>query len=63
MRAEEFVKEARVPLVRDQIIADVKKHGGNSNEYFVRFTNTDKLGFSSKQWFGQTPDEIGRAHV
>ena len=56
MKAQEFVKEAQVPSVRDQIIADVKKHGGNSNEYFVRFTNTDKLGFSSKQWFGQTPD-------
>ena len=54
MRALEFVVEARVPSVREQIIADVQKHG--AGEYFVRFTDRDKLGFSGRQWFGQTPD-------
>lgn len=56
MRALEFIVEAKVPSVRDQIIADVKKHGGSSDEYFVRFTDIDKLGFSGRQWFGKTPD-------
>lgn len=56
MRAQEFLIEAKVPSVRDQIIADVRKHGGSSDEYFVRFTDADKLGFSGRQWFGQTPD-------
>ena len=46
--------EAKVPSIRDQILADVKKHG--PGEYFVRFTDSDKLGFSGKQAFGQTPD-------
>ena len=56
MRATEFIIEARVPSVRDQIIADVKKHGGSPDEYFVRYTDKDKLGFSGRQFFGQTPD-------
>jgi hypothetical protein len=56
MRALEFVIEARVPSVRDQIIADIKQHGGDISEYFVRFTNQDKLGFSNKQTFKKTPD-------
>jgi hypothetical protein len=55
MRALEFVIEARVPSVRDQIIADIKQHGGNVSEYFVRFTNQDKLGFSDRQTFKKTP--------
>jgi hypothetical protein len=56
MRADEFLTEAQVPSVREQIIADVRKHGGNTNEYFVRFTSADKLGFSARQLFGKTPD-------
>jgi len=48
--------EAKVPSVRDQIMADIKKHGGNISDYFVRFTYDDKMGFSAKQRFGQTPD-------
>lgn len=50
------LEEAKVPSVRQQIINDVKKHGGNINDYFVRFTDSDKLGFSAKQGFGKTPD-------
>jgi len=56
MRAQEFIVEARVPPVRDQIIADVRRHGGSVDDYFVRFTDTDKLGFSNKQTFKKTPD-------
>jgi hypothetical protein len=54
MRAQEFITEG--VSVQDQIIADVKKHGGDPDEYFVRFTNADKLGYSAKQIFGRTPD-------
>jgi hypothetical protein len=56
MRSLEFITEAKVPPVRDQIIADIRKHGGDISEYFVRFTNQDKLGFSNKQTFKKTPD-------
>jgi len=56
MRINEILVEAKVPSVRNQILADVAKHGGDMDEYFVRFINIDKLGFSGRQWFGQTPD-------
>lgn len=56
MRATEFLTEAKVPSVQNQIIADVKKYGGDPSEYFVRYTTIDKLGFSARQWFGRTPD-------
>jgi hypothetical protein len=56
MRSLEFITEAKVLPVRDQIIADIRKHGGDISEYFVRFTNQDKLGFSNKQTFKKTPD-------
>lgn len=42
--------------IRDQIVADVRRLGGNVNDYYVRFTDVDKLGFSSKQKFGRSPD-------
>ena len=48
--------EAKVPSVRDQLIADVRQNGGSVNEYFVRFTDQDQLGFSGRQTFGRTPD-------
>lgn len=56
MRINEIILERKVPDVRTQIINDVRKHGGDINDYFVRFTDTDKLGFSAKQGFGKTPD-------
>ena len=56
MRSHEFVIEAQVPPVREQILADVAQHGGDRDQYFVRFTDSDKLGFSHRQWFGRTPD-------
>lgn len=56
MRANEIIVEARVPAVRNQIIADIKRHGGSLDEYFVRFTDQDKLGFSDRQMFKKTPD-------
>ena len=46
--------EGQMPSIRGQIAADAKKHGPGA--YFVRFTDTDKLGFSDRQWFGKTPD-------
>ncbi len=56
MRASDIIQEAKVPPIRDQIIADVRKHGGNPNEYFVRFTGVDRLGYSAKQPFARSPD-------
>lgn len=61
MRAVEFVTEANRSgqprlSVRDQILAAVKKDGGRADEYFVRFTGVDRLGFSARQVFGRTPD-------
>ena len=56
MRATEFLQEAKVPSVRDQIRADVQRHGGSPDEYFVRFTDFDKLGFSDQQMFRYTAD-------
>lgn len=55
MRLSEFVIEAKVSI-RDQVIADVKKSGGNINDYYIRFTDVDRLGFSAKQSFGRSPD-------
>lgn len=53
MRINDIVVEARVSI-RDQILADVKKHG--PGDYFVRFTGVDRVGFSPRQFFGRTPD-------
>lgn len=55
MRAQEFLVEAKVSI-RDQILADVRKDGGSINDYFVRFTDYDQLGYSAKQQFGRSPD-------
>lgn len=56
MRAQEFINEARIASVRDQILSDVQKHGGNISDYFVRFTDQDKLGFSNQQLFKYVAD-------
>lgn len=56
MQIKELITESRVPGIRNQIIADVKKHGGSADQYFVRFTDTDKLGYSAHQTFGHFPD-------
>ena len=45
-----------MPSIQNQIVADVRKHGGSANEYFVRFTDSERPGFSARQLFGKTPD-------
>jgi hypothetical protein len=55
MKATEFITETKVSI-KDQIINDVRQNGGKTDEYFVRFTDIDKLGFSAKQQFGRSPD-------
>ena len=57
MRSHEFVVE-RAERARDAIENIVSM--GNADDYFVRFTDVDKLGYSAKQDFGRTPD-IGSA--
>jgi len=60
MLINEVVAEAR-ESIRSQIINAVDKDGGSTNEYFVRFTTVDQLGFSAKQTFGRSPD-VGDAN-
>ncbi|NBO50665.1 MAG: hypothetical protein EBU80_13315 [Chitinophagia bacterium] len=55
MRAREFVIEAQ-HSIRDQIIHAVDINGGSLDDYFVRFTKRDHLGFSDQQTFGRFPD-------
>jgi len=55
MRAIEFILEDP-GSIREKVLAAVKKDGGNINDYFIRFTNIDQLGFSGKQLFGKSPD-------
>ena len=52
---KELMLEAKVS-VRDQVLADVKKHGGSTQDYYIRFTDVNQLGFSPKQAFGRSPD-------
>jgi predicted chitinase len=53
MRAHDFIAEA---TIRDQIVADFRKDGGDIDDYYVRFTGQDKLGYSARQSFGHSPD-------
>ena len=53
--SKENITEAKVS-VKDQIINTVKQDGGRPEEYFVRFTDIDKLGFSARQQFGRSLD-------
>jgi hypothetical protein len=55
MKITDIIVEAKVS-VRDQIIAAVKKDGGKVDDYFVRFTDVDQLGYSARQKFGRTVD-------
>ena len=56
MKIHEVITEQRRPSIREQILAAVKRDGGNLDEYFVRFTAIDQLGYSGRQVFGRSPD-------
>lgn len=51
MRAQEFIAERKVASIRGQIQDAVRQHGGDPRDYFVRFTEVDKIGFSDRQKF------------
>jgi hypothetical protein len=55
MRFSEILLEGQPPI-KDRIIDAIKKDGGNINDYFIRFSDIDQLGYSGKQTFGKTPD-------
>jgi len=55
MRFREILSEGQPPI-KDRIIDAIKKDGGNINDYFIRFSDIDQLGYSGKQTFGKTPD-------
>ena len=61
----EPLSERQTPTIRGQILDTVQRDGGKISEYFVRFTDIDKMGFSDRQRFKRhlDVDEIGRAHV
>jgi hypothetical protein len=54
MRSQEFVIEAQDARTEIENMATILP--GSPDEYFVRFTDQDKLGFSARQHFGRTPD-------
>lgn len=54
MKAAEFVTErsdVRTEIENMSVILP-----GRRDDYFVRFTDQDKIGFSARQHFGRTPD-------
>ena len=52
---EEGIVEAK-ESIKDQIEKAVIVDGGSIDDYFVRHTGIDKLGYSSNQSFGRSPD-------
>lgn len=54
MKSSDFLTES--VNIKKEIMQSVKKHGGNTSDYFIRLTDQDKLGYSSKQHFGRTHD-------
>ena len=55
MKISDILSEGQPPI-KDRIIAAIKQDGGNINDYFIRFSDVDQLGFSGRQTFGRTPD-------
>ena len=56
MRAQDFITERQVPSIRGQIQDAVHGDGGRPSDYFVRFTQVDKIGFSDRQHFKRHVD-------
>ena len=54
MRSQEFIIEGVDARTEIENMATILP--GSPDEYFVRFTDQDKLGFSARQHFGRTPD-------
>ena len=54
MRAHEFLAERADVRTEIENLATVLP--GDINDYFVRFTDQDKIGYSARQHFGRTPD-------
>ena len=54
MRAQDFVAERTDPRQEIENMATVLP--GSIDDYFVRFTDQDKIGFSARQHYGRTPD-------
>ena len=54
MRAVELLSERSDARLEIENMSEILP--GNLDEYFVRFTDIDKIGFSARQHFGRTPD-------
>jgi hypothetical protein len=53
MRASELIERSDARQEIENMAAVLP---GSMDEYFVRFTDQDKIGFSARQHFGRTPD-------
>lgn len=51
MKISEILIERQTTSIRGQIQNAVRQDGGDPNDYFVRFTEIDKIGFSDRQNF------------
>ena len=54
MRAQDFVTEG--VDVNQALLQTARARGGNVDDYFVRLTDIDKLGYSARQAIGRSPD-------
>lgn len=54
MRAHDFIAEA--VDVNQELVKTARQHGGSLDDYFVRLTDIDKIGYSARQHIGRTPD-------
>lgn len=54
MKARDFMTERSDPRGEIENMAAILP--GSIDDYFVRFTDQDKIGFSARQHFGRTPD-------
>ena len=51
MKLAEILTERQATSIRGQIQDAVRQDGGDPSDYFVRFTDVDKIGFSDRQKF------------
>lgn len=54
MKIQDVIVERTDPRAEIENMAAILP--GRQDEYFVRFTDQDKIGFSAQQHFGRTPD-------
>ena len=56
MKINEIITEQRRPDLKQKLLAAARTAGGDLDQYFVRFTQNERFGYSAKQTFGRSPD-------